>query len=237
MERPWSLGTIEVKVRERMKKTLLIIILVLNYCISIPRNLYEIDKTDRKIELTRKSLNISFLNDVRSGENIDRSLFALIPLFPSGVVKLDFPESDRASFGTPIKYHFADILKREFENKYTFDKIHISEAGAVHSDYVIDGYLNKYSCNRVLYFYGLSVFGPLLWYFGAPAMITSCELDIEINIRNDRGAVLLAKKYVGEESVWSGLYYNLTKFNKVHAVLIKRFMQELLQDSEVVFKK
>ncbi|PJZ76323.1 hypothetical protein [Leptospira neocaledonica] len=220
-----------------MKKSLLILILVFSYCMSIPRNVYEVDKVDKKIEVTKKNLNIRFLSDLRSGENIDYSFLALLPFVPSGEIILDFPESDRASMGTPMKYHFADILKREFENKFAFSKINISESDLAHSDYTIEGNLNKYSCSRGLYFYGLSALGPLLWYFGVPAIITSCELNVEINIRNEKNAIIFTKRYTGSKSVWSGLYYNLTTFNKVHSLLIKRFVVELLEDSEEVFKK
>ncbi|TGK10677.1 hypothetical protein EHO58_01455 [Leptospira selangorensis] len=187
--------------------------------------------------MVKKNLKIGFLNDLRSGENTDYSLLALVPFVISGEIKLDFPESDRISMGTPLKYHFSDIMKRELENKYSFNKLYISELNTLNADYVIDGNLNKYSCARNLYFYGLSVFGPLLWYLAAPAFITSCEFDIEVNIRNEKNDILFTKRYVDKEEVWSGLYYNLVTLNKVHSILIKRFMQHLLQDTEIVFKK
>ncbi|WP_061249768.1 hypothetical protein [Leptospira alstonii] len=220
-----------------MKKSLLVVLFFFSYCISIPRNIYEVDRVDIKIELVKKSLKINFLNDLRSGENTDHALFALIPLVLSGEIKLDFPESDRISIGTPLKYHFSDIMKKELENKYTFNKLYISELNTLTTDYTIGGNLNKYSCTRNLYFYGLSVLGPLLWYLAAPAFITSCELDIEINIRNEKNDILFTKRYLDKEEIWSGLYYNLISLNKVHSILIKRFMQHLLQDIEIVFKK
>ena len=220
-----------------MSKIIVFILINLHFCISYPKNSYELEKVEAKYDTKGKTIRVGVLQDLRTGENIDKSLMAFIPLVLSGNIELDFPESDRFSMGTPVKYYFSDLIKLEMNNSYKLNNIYISEGNDSKVDYTINGHLSRFHCERKMYFYGLSFFGPLLWYFGLPAIINECEISIEFKILDKNETVIFTKDYNLAESVSSGLYYNLMDQNKVYLRILKNLLKKFMKDSEIVLKK
>jgi hypothetical protein len=198
-------------------------------CLTIPKNNYEIIYNNDKLNFKNKSIIINIFKDSRKGENIDKSLMFIIPFFISGDVELNFPESDRISVNNPIKYFIADILKKEVENNFEFYSTQISES-SISADYFIQGEIKSFYCTRKVYAYGLSIYGILLWYFGAPAISHECDINIEVKLKDSSNNILYNKLYNEKNKIYSGLYYNMFDLNKVYNDVMKKMMDKIIID-------
>ena len=83
------------------------------------------------------------------------------------------------------------------------------------AEYVIQGTINSTRYDGKVYSYGLSVYGPLLWFIGLPAGSASNELSIEVNCLNKKtGRTILSKRYTAPSySATSFLYVMANDFN------------------------
>ncbi|WCL49694.1 hypothetical protein [Leptospira sp. GIMC2001] len=213
-----------------IKKLIYISFLILASCIAIPIRNYEIDKSVIKTNLFEKSIKILFFEDLRKGENINKTAYSFIPFFISGNFELNFPESDGISLNTPFKYYFADILKKELEGNYNFKSIMLTDDKSIITDYTIKGEISKFYCERKLYTYGLSFYGVLLWYLGVPAMANECEIELKLDLMDSNNLEILSKVYSDKKIVYSGLYYNINNLDRVYSHLLKNIMNVIKSD-------
>ncbi|TGM22823.1 hypothetical protein EHQ82_06720 [Leptospira selangorensis] len=217
-------------------KIILITISLLTSCMSIPTQNYFVEITNNPKTKINKSLKIQLFQDFRKGENSDKTGLFLIPFIKASGTELNFPEADRMSINSPIKYYIADILKLELENEYNFNNLYISDEKINNADFLISGKINTFFCSRKIYSYWLGFFGALTWYFGLPAMGDECNLNIEITLQNKSGKNLFSKIYIEESTTYSGLYYNLIELNKVYPEIMKKMMIKVLEDFRPILK-
>ncbi|TGM60093.1 hypothetical protein EHQ94_00015 [Leptospira meyeri] len=211
-------------------KKIIITISLLTSCMTIPTQNYFVEnKNNLKLNIN-KSLKIQLFQDFRKGENTDKTGLIFVPFLKSAGAELNFPEADRMSINSPIKYYIADILKLELENEYNFKNLYISDEKNNSADYVISGKINTFFCSRKFYTYWLGLFGPLTWYFGLPVMGNECNLNIDITLQNKSGKYLFSKIYVEESLIYSGLYYNLVDLSLVFPDITKKLMTKVLED-------
>lgn len=217
-------------------KKIIITISLLTSCMSIPTQNYFLEtKNNSKVKIN-KSLKIQLFQDFRNGENTDKTGLIFIPFIKASGAELNFPEADRMSINSPIKYYIADILKLELENEYSFHNLFISDEKINNADFVISGKINKFFCSRKIYSYWLGLVGPITWYFGLPVMGNECNLNIEITLQSRSGISLFSKIYVEESIIYSGLYYNLVELNKVYPDIMKKLMIRILEDFRPILK-
>jgi hypothetical protein len=57
--------------------------------------------------------------------------------------------------------------------------------------------------------YGLSVYGPLLWFFGLPAGTSNVNLVIDLTLKDRRGKVVWTETLASQGGFTQGLYYNM----------------------------
>jgi hypothetical protein len=226
-----------MKMNIKFKKQIIITIFLLVSCMSIPSTNYILDNKSSSKVTINKSLKIQIFQDLRRGENIDKTILLFVPFIKASGAELNFPEADRMSINSPIKYYFAEILKLELENEYYFSNLFISDELNNSAEYVISGKINTFFCSRKMYSYWLGFLGPLTWYFGLPAMANECNLNVEITLQNKSGETLLSKIYDEESIIYSGLYYNFVELNKVYPDVMKKLMNKVLMDIQPLIKE
>lgn len=158
--------------------------------------------------------------DARPNENTNMILMYMIPIVPFGWTTQNTPEG--------VMQHVTSALWNNYKPVEDFPKALVEDlrAAKLYSDaffdykegdaeYVIQGTINSTRYDGKVYSYGLSVYGPLLWFIGLPAGSASNELSIEVNCLNKKtGRTILSKRYTAPSySATSFLYVMANDFN------------------------
>lgn len=121
-------------------------------------------------------------------DNINRDLTALylIPLSPFGWADYATPEGPQAHITSGLWQFrpaddFARAVAEEVENARIFKETFVSNR-ASDGDFVLMGEIISTKYEGRIISYGLSVYGPLLWFVGFPAATTSNQLEIHLKL-------------------------------------------------------
>ena len=198
------------------------------------KNTYKSDPLDQKT-IKANSIRVGILKDNRTGENVDKTFFAFIPLVIYGKISENFPEirnrdKENFTFDTPLKYFIADTLKIEFLNRYKLKNIFISEIEDSKLDYSIESELNRFYCETRIYTYGLSVLGIYTWFFGIPMAKVECELNMKIKILDKISNSIFNKEYKLEENGWVGMFNSNKAKYEIPEKILKNLMNEFFKD-------
>jgi hypothetical protein len=124
--------------------------------------------------------------DRRSNVNKSRIPLYLIPLMPFGYADYETPEgvqqhvtSGLWQFRPPDD--FARAVAQEIENARVFRETFVTNR-ASDGDLVLMGEIVSTKYGGKVISYGLSVYGPLLWLFGFPAVTSSNQLEIRLRL-------------------------------------------------------
>lgn len=133
--------------------------------------------------------------DSRPDVNHNRMLLYLIPLMPVGPVEYSTPESgaDHLTSGAwqfrPSE-DFARAAAAELQASGLFKEAFFSERGN-EADFVFTGNIVSTNYSGSIISYGLSLYGPLLWFVGLPAGSVENESVVEMSLTDRRtGAVV-----------------------------------------------
>lgn len=125
---------------------------------------------------------------------------------------------------------FAKAIAQELENRglfrETFFAYRTSEA-----DLVMRGRLVSTQYKAKMYSYGLSVYGPALWFIGFPAGSYGNDLQVELSLQErGSGKVLWTGRFSGDKGSVFWLYRMPSDFQ--YDELIKRGLSEAIDDLE-----
>ncbi len=141
-------------------------------------------------------------------------LLYLIPLMPFGWVTYERPEAAQ-SFITIKEFDFQldeDLGKaaaRSLDQSGIVRRSYFTFGGETReADYILKGTAKSTRYKGRILSYGLSAFGPLLWYIAFPAGTSENLLHIEFLLVDQRGEEHWRFKYEDSESIVQGLYYN-----------------------------
>jgi hypothetical protein len=163
--------------------------------------------------------------DARQNQNTNMIMMYLIPVMPFGWTTQETPEGVMQHVTSTLWNNYKPVedypkaLVEDLRNARLFSDAYFDfkEGDA---DYVIQGTI-----------YGLSVYGPLLWFIGLPAGTASNELSIELACTDKRsGRQILAKRYSAPEyRATSFLYVMANDFNypDMLANVNKQFVDDL----------
>ena len=196
--------------------------------------------TDRPKSI-EKSLAVPPLNDLRRPENNNNLFIYLLPLMPFGWQDFEQPEgvsrhilsglwqfkpTEDIAKALAAEIHSRNIFREAF---FTFRE---SEA-----DFVLRGSLTSTSYNGKLYTYGLSVYGPALWFIGFPAGSVTNQLSIKLELieRNSNRRIWEHDySFVYDAGVF-WLYASPEDF--YYDKVLKQLMPGILADIEEAVKK
>ena len=184
-------------------------------------------------------LEVAVLPFQESRPVVNRSatfLLYLIPLVPYGWVTYERPEAARM-FNTIGSYEFQldeDLAKaavRSLDVSGLFDRVYFTFGGeAENADLVLQGVARRTQYHGKIISYGLSVWGPMLWFIGLPAGTSTNRFEITLSLTNHQREEVWSYTFSGDESITQGLYYNWGNDALNFAALMETGMNRALQD-------
>lgn len=175
--------------------------------------------------------------DLRPESNSNKVLLYLIPFFPFGTLNYERPDAAKGyiSVGEYDCSPTEDLAKAaavSFRKSNLFRDAFFTFGGEVdRAEFILRGEIQKMQYYGRMWSYGLSVYGPLLWYFGLPAGNSHNIMEFSLSLRNQEGAEvwrwdsLKRKHYLTQ-----GLYYNLGDDCIGFSRLYQQAMNDALQD-------
>ena len=139
--------------------------------------------------------------DGRPNENRNRLLLYLIPIVPYGWANYEVPEGmqQHITSGLWTNYKpsedYPKALAEELRNSAMFRESYFDfkEGDA---DLAIQGTIHSTRYDGKILSYGLSAYGPLLWFIGLPAGTASNDLSVELTcVDLKTGQTLLTRRY------------------------------------------
>lgn len=196
--------------------------------------------TDRQRSM-EKSLAVPPLNDLRRPENDNRVLMYLIPLMPYGWQDLEQPEgvnihitsglwqfkpTEDIAKALAAEIHSHNIFRESF---FTFRE---SDA-----DYVLRGSLTSTKYDGKMFSYGLSAYGPVLWFVGFPSGSLMNRLAFKLELVERQ-----SNKHIWEQDYSfdydAGVFwlYSMPE-NFYYDKALKQLVPKILADLEASIKK
>lgn len=176
--------------------------------------------------------------DLRGNDNQFGTFFLyLIPLSPMGYMSYERPDAAR-TFNTVQEFDFdaqEDLAKAaaySLRKSNLFNDAYFTFGGRKgESDLVLKGQILSTTYNGQTWSYGLSVFGPMLWFIGLPAGTSENDLELGLSLRA-RGTdqVIWEHKYNLDRKIVQGLYYRFGHDTRGYAYLMQDIMNQAIED-------
>lgn len=227
-----------------MKKLCVIVIVLLSLlmagCGTYAKFTYPSD-FNKLIQLYEKpkypiSVGVLPLDDKRLNVNNFGGYFLyLIPLMPFGHVQYTRPDSARM-FNTIAQFEFnptedlAKAIATSLRRANLFENAYFTYGGDSGPDLLVKGSILSTDWEGKIYSYGLSVYGPLLWFFGLPCGSSNNQLKLELYLnRTDTKELIWDYSFEKEKRVVQGLYYNFGHDVKAYTDLMEEGMNEAIK--------
>lgn len=176
-----------------------------------PANMTTLYKSGADTVIQKKVAVVPF-DDYRSDDNTNCFPAYLVPLFPFGWADYERPDA-AATFASITRYDVTpaeDLAKAtatSLRHSGLFSDAFFTMGGEKErADFVISGRIKIMRHNGKILTYGLSFYGPLLWYVGAPVAKCDNVLAVELEMRNKDGKIIWECTIDRQNAVWIWLY-------------------------------
>jgi hypothetical protein len=187
-------------VKGKVSVVILIFCFVISGCASQRGWRYSAESKKIRQPLIDKSVAVTPFNDARADKNSNSLMMYLIPLVPFGSCNYSTPEGGSMKLTSTPVWNFKpveDLAKaaaEELEASGLFKEVFFTQR-ASEGELVFAGKINSTGYSGKMISYGLSAYGPLLWYIGFPAGTVHNILAVEFNLLDQEGNVLWSNKY------------------------------------------
>jgi hypothetical protein len=221
------------------KLSILLVLSVITSCSNTKGWVYKTNSYDKNnhSNMNNKTVAVLPFSDKRSNENKNYYMLYALPLSPFGYQNLSSPETVQmhANSGLWINFNpkedFAKALVEELNASGAFREVFFSTSTR-DSEYYISGEIVSTDYNAKLFSYGLSIYGPLLWYFGLPATHVANDLEVKLSLMNSKTRKeVFTKNYRADHYGKTGWIYSLPsdfRYSEMLASIYKRFSEDLL---------
>ncbi len=191
---------------------------------------------DRPSVPMQKSVAVLPFDDGRENANKNRLAIYLIPLIPAfGWADFSVPEGSQmhVTSGLWVNYKptedFPKALAQEFTAAGLFREAYFDFKKG-ESDLVVRGRIVSTRYKGTIISYGLSAYGPLLWFVGFPSGTVYNDLSVELSCLDSKtGATLFTKSYTAEPySKVAWIYVMPDDFN--YPVMLGDVYRQFIQD-------
>ena len=185
-----------------------------------------------------QNVSVPPFEDLRGNENQFGTYFLyLIPLSPLGFMRYERPDAAR-TFNSVQEFDFdatEDLAKAaaySLRKSGVFNDAFFTFGGRKSdSDLVLEGKILSTTYKGQVFSYGLSVFGPMLWFIGLPAGTSENDLELALALRDrDSDSVIWQSKYHLDRKIVQGLYYRFGHDTRGYAYLMQDVMNRAIRD-------
>lgn len=183
-------------------------------CVGPNPYVYEPSKKIEQPNRIPLKLGVVPLKDERGIKNSDNILLCvLLPLIPYCESDLERPENSVNTVASASGFKASDDLAKAFveelkQNNIFNDVFFTQNDNDLNADVIMTGTVHTAKINQKITFYGLTVFGDLLWILGLPAGNMTTSLDVDYRITKLRDNKILWRYAIKDSKERTmGLYY------------------------------
>jgi hypothetical protein len=193
----------------------------------------------------QKKVAVTPFEEMRGDENQAGTYFLyLIPLMPFGYAEYERPEAARmflsiAEFDFDASEDLAKAAAYSLRKSGLFKDAFFTFGGDKDkADFLLEGKTLSTTYKGTLWTYGLSVYGPLLWFIGLPAGTSQNDLSLVLKMTDlQKGKLVWEKKYEMKQKIVQWLYYKMGHDAKGYAYLMQEIMNDAVEDINREFQK
>ena len=181
--------------------------------------------------ILNKSVAVPPLVDQRENSNTNAALVYLIPLMPVGWQSLNTPEAVHGHMNSGLwlfkpTEDFAKAIAEELNNSSMFKEAFFTHRES-EGELAIRGKVLSTKYDGYLFSYGLSVYGPLLWFFFFPATYVSNDLGLQLQLVDMKTQQVLWEESYKKEDGHVSIIYNLQP-DFMYDTFLKDIMKEAI---------
>ena len=193
----------------------------------------------------KKKVAVTPFDEMRGDNNQASTYFLyLIPLMPFGFGEYERPDAARM-FNTIAEFDFdasEDLAKAaaySLRKSGLFEDAFFTFGGDKdRAQLLLEGVILSTTYRGTLWTYGLSVYGPLLWFIGLPAGTSQNDLTLELKVTDlNTGGMLWEKNYDVDHKIVQGLYYRFGHDVRGYPYLMQDIMNDAIEDMNREFQK
>ncbi len=226
----------------------LVMLATLNGCGATAKFVYP-DDNSKLIHFTdgpaySKKVIVTPFEEMRGSKNQAGTYWLyLIPLMPYGWGQYERPDAARM-FNTINEFTFTpseDLAKAaaySLRRSNLFEDVFFSFGGDKDkADFVFEGEILSTKYRGSVWSYGLSVYGPLLWFIGLPAGRSYNDLSLALRMKDISAKKLLWEKtYQVNQRITQGLYYSSGHDARGYSMLMQNVMNDAITEINQVFQ-
>ncbi|MEN6622436.1 MAG: hypothetical protein ABFD50_12895 [Smithella sp.] len=181
--------------------------------------------------LLSRSVAVPPLSDQRENTNSNMVGMYAIPLMPMGWQDFNTPEGVQMHINSGLwifrpNEDFAKAIAEELQNSSMFKEVFFTHRPS-DADLTLKGKIISTKYNGKLITYGLSVYGPLLWFIGFPSAYVSNDLSLQLELVDLKtNSVLWQQSFQKDSGSLSFLYVMQPDF--MYDNLLKEVMKEAI---------
>jgi hypothetical protein len=180
-----------------------------------------------------KSVSVLPFLDQRLSDNSNMIGMYLIPIMPFGWQDLNVPEGFQGHITSAAwlwkpNEDIAKAVAEELNQSHLFKEVFFTNK-ASEGDIVLVGAIKSTKYNGKIISYGLSVYGPMLWFIGLPAGTFNNELILNFKLEDKKNnLVLWEKDYKQNMSNTTWLYHMPSDFE--YSSMLKTILLQVTKD-------
>lgn len=211
--------------------SLIITFLFLSGCASQRAWTYKAEPYVHADPIIKKSVAVPPLSDLRENINNNMMMLYLVPLMPFGWQDLNTPEgvNMHANSGLWIfrpNEDFAKAIAEELNNTSMFKEVFFTHRPN-DADLMFRGKIISTKYGGKMITYGLSVYGPLLWFIGLPTSYIENQLSLELELVEAKTMTVLWKQSFKRDISSLSILYALQP-DFMYDSLLKDIMNEAI---------
>ena len=193
----------------------------------------------------QKKVAVTPFEDMRGDENQAGTYFLyLIPLMPFGYGAYERPDAARM-FNTISEFDFdasEDLAKAaaySLRKSGLFVDVFFTFGGdKENADLLLEGEMLSTTYKGTLWTYGLSVYGPLLWFIGLPAGTSQNDIALSLKMTDiQTGDLVWEKNFDMSQKIVQGFYYKFGHDVKGYSYLMQEIMNDSIEDMNREFQE
>jgi hypothetical protein len=186
----------------------------------------------------QKKVAVVPFEDMRGNENSSGTMYLyLIPGMPFSWVTYERPDAARmfvsiAEFEFDASEDLAKAAAYSFRKSGLFEDAFFTFGGDKEkADWILEGEMISTNYQGNLWTYGLSVYGPALWFLGLPAGTSYNEMVLTMRLSDvSTGILLWEQAYNRNSKIIQGLYYSMGHDIRGYADLYQDIMNDAVQE-------